>query len=145
MDENKKIITSPDYDFSRTFKLLLVDFEWEEIAALSNAVKKLPIPVTLFLYGSKDDNPAWCMSQAKQCKSVLLNMKHQGSCELLKGFLLGESNVYTCGYHKLDKIFHRKVIDLASWLALQYEEYCRLMHELEPQSKLQVIYNLKQD
>ena len=125
MVDDKKIITEPDLDYSRSFKIMLVDFDWEDITAISDAIKKLPVPVTLFLYGSKDKNPAWCISQAKNSQGVLLNMVHRGTCETLKGFLMGEPNIYTYGRHDLDELFQRKVIDTMSWLAIQYEQWHR--------------------
>ena len=124
--DDKKVITAPDQDYSRSFKILLVDFEWEDITAISEAVKKIPGPITVFLYGSKDKDPAWCIAQAKQSNSVLLNMVHRGTCETLKGFLLGEPNVHTYGYHDLDELFQRKVLDTMSWLAIQYEQWHRI-------------------
>jgi hypothetical protein len=121
--ENKKIITEPDVDYSRTFKICLIDFEWDTIADISESIKKLPIPVTLFLYGSKDKNPEWCLAAAKNSHGVLINMVHRGSIETLKGFILGETNVFTYGTYDLENIFQRKVIDIYSWLAIQYQHY----------------------
>lgn len=123
---DKKLITAPDLDYSRSFKILLVDFEWQEITEIAEAVKKLPGASTIFLYGSKDDDVPWCIAQAKQSNSVLLNMVHIGNCETLKGFLLGESNVFAYGYHPLDKIFQRNVLDTMSWLAIQYDQWHRI-------------------
>ena len=126
MQENKKIITAPDLDYTHAFKILLVDFEWTDITDITEAVKKLDGPVTIFLYGSKDDNPEWCIAQAKQCSSTLMNMIHIGNCETLKGFLMREPTVYTLGTHKLDHLFQRKVLDSMSWLAIQYEQWHRI-------------------
>lgn len=102
---------------------MLIDFSWEDISAISNNIKLLNAPVSLFLYGSNDDDAEWCINQAKQCNSVLLNMRHRDRCELIKGYLLGEPNVYYLGYHPLEKLFQRNIIDTASWLALQYQYY----------------------
>ena len=126
MHADKKIITAPDQDFTRGFKILLVDFEWPSISDLSDAIEKLPGPVTVFLYGSNDNDPAWCIAQANNSTSVLLNMVHKGNIETLKGFLLGEPNVYTYGYHNLDKLFQRNVLDTMSWLAINYEQWHRI-------------------
>jgi hypothetical protein len=128
---DKKIITAPDLDYSRAFKIMLIDFDWADITAIAEAIKKLPIPVTLFLYGSNDKNIIWAISQAKQCNSVLLNMNNQGSCETLKGFLMAEPNIYTYGNHELDNLFQRKVIDTMSWLAIQYQHYIEANNDLE--------------
>jgi hypothetical protein len=100
-----------------------VDFNWDNITELSDAIMRLPGPVTVFLYGSNDKNPSWCINQAKNCNSVLMNMRHRGNIETLKGFLLGEPNTYTYGYHDLDKLFQRNVLDTMSWLAIQYQHY----------------------
>jgi hypothetical protein len=120
--DNKKIITAPDTDYSRCFKIMLIDFEWEDITQISEVIKKLPVSTTVFLYCEKDNNVEWCLSQAKQSTGVLLNMREQSNL-LLKGFLLGESNVYSYGYHMLDKVFTRNIIDYHSWIALQYRYY----------------------
>ena len=126
MHDDKKVITEPDIDYSRCFKIMLVDFEWEEITAITEAVKKLPGSISIFLYGSKDKNPKWCIAQAKNCQSVLLNTVNIGTCEILKGFLMGEPNVFTYGYHDLDSVFQRKVLDTMSWLAVNYEQWHRI-------------------
>jgi hypothetical protein len=128
--DNKKIITEPDVDYSRSFKILLIDFEWESITQISEAVKKINAPVTLFLYGSNDKNPEWCIAAAKNSTSVLINMINRGSIETLKGFLLGESNVFTYGHYDLEKIFQRNVLDSLSWLAVQYEQWYKI-HEVK--------------
>ena len=126
MVDEKKIITEPDCDFSRSFKIMLIDFEWSEIEELSQAINKLSGPVTLFLYGSNDKNHKWCITQTKNCDSVLVNMIHRGSIETLKGFLLGEPNVYSYGSHNLDDLFQRKVLDTMSWIAVNYEQWHRI-------------------
>jgi hypothetical protein len=121
--QDKKLITAPDLDYSRCFKILLVDFEWETITDIAEAVGKLPIPSTVFLYGSNDDDVSWCLAQAKNSTGVLVNMVHRGNCETLKGFLLGESNVFSYGTHPLKDMFQRNVLDVYSWLAIQYQHY----------------------
>ena len=126
MLENKKVITAPDVDFTRCFKILIIDFDWDQITDITEAIKKIDGPATVFLYGSNDKDVQWCISQAKQCDSVLLNMIHRGNCETLKGFLLGEPNVYTYGSHDLEDLFQRKVLDTMSWLAIQYEQWHRI-------------------
>ena len=126
ISDEKKIITPPDYDYSRGFKILLVDFEWPNITNVTEAMKTLPGPMTLFLYGSNDSDPKWCIAQAKQCNSVLLNMTHIGNCETLKGYLMGEPNVYSFGNHYLKDVFQRNVLDSLSWLAIQYEQWHRI-------------------
>ena len=60
---------------------------------------------------------------AKNSNSVLVNMRHKGSIEIIKGFLVAEQNVYTYGHYDLEKIFQRNVIDTMSWLAVQYQHY----------------------
>jgi len=120
---DKKLITAPDLDYSRAFKILLVDFNWDQITEIAEAVKKLPGASTIFLYGSNDNDVAWCIAQAKQSTSVLLNMVHVDKCETLKGYLLGEPNVYAYGYHSLDNIFQRNVLDTMSWLANSYQNF----------------------
>jgi len=128
---DKNLITAPDLDYSRSFKILLVDFQWEQITEITEAVKKLPVPSTVFLYGSNDKDVRWCLAQSKNSHSVLLNMVHFGSCEVLKGFLLGEPNVYAYGYHPLGDVFQRNVIDTMSWLAIQYQHYIEANNDLE--------------
>jgi len=128
LHDNKKIVTAPDEDYTRSFKILLVDFEWDSITNLADGIQKLPIPITVFLYGSNDKLPEWCIKQAKNSHSVLMNMRHKGNIELLKGFLLGEPNVFTYGYHDLDQLFQRNVLDTMSWLAIQYQHYTEVKH-----------------
>lgn len=121
--EDKKIITAPDIDLSEHFQIMLIDFEWADIAELSDSINKLPGKVTLYLYGSKDTDHDWCITTANHVSSVLIDMRHAGGIELLKGVLLPKKNVYVLGNHMLDKLYHNKVIDIHSWLALEYKQY----------------------
>lgn len=123
MDNTKKIITAPDLDMSDGFKILLVDFEWPDIQEFTETVKKLPGPVSIFLYGLKDTDPVWCLTVASQCNSVLLDMRIRGENDVVKGILLPKTNCWHLGHHKLDGVYHNKVIDMYSWLAIQYKLY----------------------
>jgi len=121
--EDKRIITAPDTDLSEHFQIMLMDFEWVDIAALSDSINKLPGKITLYLYGSNDTDHNWCISTVNQVSSVLIDMRHAGNIELLKGVLLPKKNVYVLGDHMLDKLYHNKVIDIHSWLAIEYKKY----------------------
>ena len=127
--ENKRIITAPDRDLSEHLQIMLIDFEWADIAELSESINKLPGKISLYLYGSKDTDHEWCISTVNQVSSVLIDMRHVGSIELLKGVLLPRKNVYVLGNHMLGRLYHNKVIDMHSWLARSYKEYCSYSHD----------------
>lgn len=120
---DKKIITAPDTDFTEHFKIMLVDFEWSDIAELSDSINKLPGKISLYLYGSNDIDHDWCLGTTNHVSSVLMDMRHVGKIELLKGVLLPRKNVYVLGNHLLDRLYHNKVIDIHSWLAVEYKKY----------------------
>ena len=126
---DKKIITAPDIDLSEHFQIMLIDFEWVDIAELSDSINKLPGNITLYLYGGKDTDHDWCISTANHVSSVLIDMRNAGGIELLKGVLLPKKNVCVLGNHMLDKLYHNKVIDIHSWLARSYKEYCSYSHD----------------
>ena len=123
MSEDKKIITAPDQDLTDGFKILLIDFEWPEIQEFTQSIKKLPGPVSLFLYGMKDTDPVWCLTVAQNCNSVLMDMRQRGENDVVKGILIPKNYCWYLGHHKLDSVYHNKVIDMYSWLAVQYKQY----------------------
>ena len=126
MIDNKKIITAPDIDLSEHFQIMLIDFEWADIAELSDSINKLPGKISLYLYGGKDADHDWCISTVNHVSSVLVDMRNSSGIELLKGVLLPRKNVYVLGNHMLDKLYHNKVIDIHSWLAIEYQKYQKL-------------------
>lgn len=123
LEDNKKVYTAPDIDYSRCFKLMLIDFEWDQISEILSTIRSLSMPSTVYLYGSKDNSPQWCLDCSRQSNSVLINMNHRGNCELLKGFLLGENNVFTFGKHQLSDCFPRSVMDPHAWVSAQSSAY----------------------
>lgn len=119
----KRIITAPDLDHTEHFQIMLIDFEWTDISELSDSINRLSGKISLYLYGSKDDDLNWCLQTANSVHAVLMDMRNTGSIELLKGVLLPKKNVYVLGNHLLDKQYHNKVIDMHSWLAVEYNKY----------------------
>jgi hypothetical protein len=119
----KNLITAPDTDLSEHFTVMLIDFEWPEIQEFTQAVNKLSGKVSVFLYGSNDTDVTWCMTTAIRAHAVLMDMRNPRKIELIKGALLHRPNVYTLGKHQLDKCYHNEVIDMFSWLSIQYKQY----------------------
>lgn len=126
MPDNKKIITAPDKDLSDHFQIMLIDFEWADIAELSDSINKLPGKISLYLHGSKDTDHDWCISTVNHVSSVLIDMRQISDIQLLKGVLLPKKNVYVLGNHMLDRLYHNRVIDIHSWLAIEYHKYKKL-------------------
>jgi len=122
-EHNKKLITAPDRDYGNHFKILLVDFEYDQLVNISELINRLPGTVTVFAFGSNDDDYAWCMEQANESHSVLVNMLHTGTIEVIKGFLLARPNVFYMGNCKMDKLLRNKIVDQTLWLALEYTKF----------------------
>jgi hypothetical protein len=122
-EEPKRLITAPDRDYGCHFKILLVDFEYDQLVQISEIINRLPGTVTVFAFGSNDDDYAWCLEQANESHSVLVNMLHVGQIEVLKGFLLARPNVFYMGACKMDKLLRNKIVDQNLWLALEYTKF----------------------
>ena len=126
---NSRIITAPDLDLDERFKILLVDVEWTDVEQLSQTIGKLGIDITMFLYGSKNNDDAWAVNTHKHCHSTLINLRFSGSKEILKGWMLAQKNTYGLGSHFISDSNHRTVYDLYSWFATQYDNYLKQKEE----------------
>jgi hypothetical protein len=122
---DSRIVTAPDLDLDSRFKILLVDVEWSDVEKLSHAIKELPFPVTIFLYGSKDESDTWCINAHKHAYATLINCRFSGSKELLKGWLLAQRTTWALGANELGSATHRNVFDIYSWLLQQYNNYLK--------------------
>ena len=122
---DSRIVTAPDLDLDVRFKILLVDVEWSDVEKLSHAIEELQFPVTVFLYGSKDENDTWCINAHKHSYSTLINCRFSGNKELLKGWLLAQRSTWALGASELGSTTHRNVFDIYSWLIAQYNNYLK--------------------
>ena len=118
-----RIVTAPDMDLDTRFKILLLDVDWEDIQKLSAAVESLGVDITIFLYGSNDNDDMWCINAAKHANCVLVNSRFSGTKELLKGWLLAQRNTYSLGSNDIALASHRYTYDIYSWLITQYDNY----------------------
>jgi hypothetical protein len=123
-----RIVTAPDLDLDNRFKILLVDVEWSDVERISQAVKNLPSAITVFLYGSNENDDVWCLNAARHSDAILINCRFSGNKEQLKGFLLHYSHAWALGDSVLGKATHRNTTDIYSWLAMNYDTYMK-QHE----------------
>ena len=112
-------------DLDDRFKILLIDCEWPDIERFSQSVKTLPTPITIFLYGSKDEDDKWCINTIKHCNAILVNCRFSGTKEQLKGWSLAQKNAWGLGSNTIAELNHRCTSDIYSWLAIQYDNYMK--------------------
>lgn len=122
---DSRIVTAPDMDLDKRFKLLLVDVEWSDIERLSTTINNLEIDITLFLYGSKDEDDAWCINAQKHSYATLINSRFSGNKEMLKGYLLAQPNCWSLGANKIAEYCHRQTFDIYTWLIQQHTNYIK--------------------
>jgi len=120
---DSRIVTAPDMDLDTRFKILLVDCEWSDIERLSSSINTLGIDITIFLYGSNDNDDSWCINANKHAYATLINCRFSGNKEILKGFLLAQKNCWALGQSEIGAATHRNVFDIYSWMLLQYNNY----------------------
>ena len=110
-----KIITSPDLDYTNKFKILLVDFKWEEIERYSHLFTSINDDIVVYVYTTDDILPEWLLTVADQSKTILINCDIKSSNEILKGYLLGYKN--SAAFGKNDKVIFAKEVyhDIAVW------------------------------
>ena len=122
---NSRIVTAPDLDLDNRFKVLLVDVEWSDIERLSQTINNLDLEITLFLYGSAEDDDIWCINTHKHSYSTLINGRFSGNKELLKGWLLAQNNCWSLGSNKIAEYNHRVTHDIYTWLIQQHSKYLK--------------------
>jgi ribosome biogenesis protein Tsr3 len=110
-----KLITSPDLDYSNNFKILLVDFNWQNIEQYSHIFTACEEDITVYIYSQKDADPKWCINAAEQAKVILINCESKSVNEILKGYLLAYKNAAAFG--KNDQVIFAKetYYDIAVW------------------------------
>jgi hypothetical protein len=124
MNESR-IVTAPDMDLDNRFKILLVDVEWGDIERLSKSINSLDFPITVFLYGSNDEDDMWCVNTHHVANATLVNCRFNGNKELLKGWLLAQHKTYSLGANDIAKASHKEIFDIYSWMLLQYNNYLK--------------------
>jgi len=122
---DSRIVTAPDLDLDVRFKILLVDVEWSDVEKLSHAIKELPFPITLFLYGTSENDDTWCINAHRHAYATLINCRFSGSKELLKGWLLAQRTTWALGQNELAAATQRNVFDIYSWMLQQYNNYLK--------------------
>jgi hypothetical protein len=122
---DSRIVTAPDLDLDVRFKILLVDVEWSDVEKLSHSIKELQFPITVFLYGSAENDDTWCINAHKHAHATLVNCRFSGSKELLKGWLLAQRTTWSLGSNELGAATHKNVFDIYSWMLLQYNNYLK--------------------
>lgn len=111
-----KLVTAPDFDHTRSLKLMFVDFDWNQIEEITKFVERCPLPVTVYLYGENEIDHQWAMTAAYSCDRILVNCQHKGKIELLKGALLTLSYAESYGDNDQAVFSIRKNYDVAEWL-----------------------------
>ena len=108
-------MTTPDLDHSNRLKIMLVDFDWEQIEQFTSILDRYPESATLYVYGHTESDHRWCMNAAKQSDAVLVNCNIITSLEMIKGYLLGSNNVSAYGAN--DQSFTAKTVyhDVGLW------------------------------
>jgi hypothetical protein len=123
--KESRIVTAPDMDLDNRFKILLVDVEWGDIERLSKSINSLDFPITVFLYGSNDEDDMWCINTHRVANATLINCRFIGNKELLKGWLLAQRKTYSLGANEIAKASHKEIFDIYSWMLLQYNNYLK--------------------
>ena len=110
------LITAPDLDHSNRFKVMLVDFSWEEITVVAELLDRSKITATLYTYCHNEDDSSWCITAAKTSDAVLVNCRFISNIEMLKGYLLSIPQAAAYGTNSQSLMSRVTYHDLAVWL-----------------------------
>jgi len=111
-----KIYTAPDLDRSNKFKIFLLDFNWEAIQAFSEILAKSPEEITVYLFGENDNDYEWCIDAAYASDAILVNCTRKGEIELLKGYVLANTEAKPYGSNNILSVIKDSEWDFAVWL-----------------------------
>ncbi len=111
-----KIYTAPDLDRSNKFKILLIDFDWENIESFTDILSKVPEDMTVYLFGENDKDYDWCIDAAFGADAVLVNCTRRGNIELLKGYMLAKYEATAYGSNDMLNSIKEPEWDFATWL-----------------------------
>lgn len=114
-----RLITAPDLDDTNCFKIMLVDFDWDAIEALSETFAKVPELLTVYLYGSNESDHSWAIRAAQCSDAILINLHNRGNIELLKGHLLSMQHAEAFGSTDQGLFARKTVYDIHEWLTRQ--------------------------
>jgi hypothetical protein len=110
-----KVITAPDVEHSNMLKIMLVDFEWQDIEDFTDVLSRSPDPPAVYLYGQNDTDHVWCLSVARQSDAVLINTYQRGSIEMLKGYLLSLPQAAAYGKNNNAFMARQTYQDMSAW------------------------------
>lgn len=118
-----KIITEPDLDYSNKFKILLFDFNWEDIERYCHLMTNVNDDLVVYVFTQHDKNFQWCIHAANQSNAILVNLDTKTSNELLKGYLLSFKNAAGFG-NNLQAVFAKEIYyDIAVWFTKIAQKY----------------------
>ena len=115
MNQDSKIVTAPDFDYTNNFKFLFVDFNQEEINSIVSILERAEESLTVYLYNEDDKDYKWCILAAQMSNAILVNTANRTNHELLKGYLLSFDNASAYGFNE-HAVFAKSVeVDLFAW------------------------------
>ena len=111
------MMTTPDLDHSNRLKIMLVDFDWDQIEIFTAMLDRYPESATLYIYGHTESDHPWCMTAARQSDAVLVNCNLISSLEMIKGYLLGLRNVSAYSANEQSFTAANTYHDVGLWFA----------------------------
>ena len=103
-------------DHSNRFKIMMLDFSWDEITLVADLLDRSKIPTTLYTYGRNEDDHGWCITASKTSDAVLVNCGAISNIEMLKGYVLSMQNATAYGTNTQSIVARTTYHDLAVWL-----------------------------
>lgn len=125
MNNDHLVVTPPDRYWDDGFKLLLVDFDAYLLDQHFAAVTGSPVQVAVHVYMPDDNNPTWLMDVSASVDLVILNLGQSTTNDILKGRILGQSNVWYVGRPDLLKLWTRNTTDPVALMLIELEKHAK--------------------
>jgi hypothetical protein len=117
-----KIITPPDLDYSNHFKILFVDFNWEELEPYSHIFTECNRDIVIYIMNSAA-NLEWTLHAANQANTILVNCSNINNFEFIKGYILSYQNAIAYGKNNQSIVAKEVFFDIPVWFTKVSQRY----------------------
>ena len=105
MQNDHLIITPSDRYYGEGHRLLLVDWEWEQIEVCLSSLRGCQTKLIISLFGSNDTDLRWLLDTAYQSDHIIINFGKTSNCDPIKGYLISLDRTHYFGRQDLSEVF----------------------------------------
>jgi hypothetical protein len=120
------IVTAPDRYHGEGEKILLVDWNHEQLDNIIRVLRGSPLKLIMHVFGHNDTDLRWLLDVAYQCDVIVINMGSVSAADPIKGHMITWDKSKYYGRKDLSDIFLGYIEDphgaLLAWVGKRSDE-----------------------